>query len=424
MEFMLAHSGMFIGFAAVVAFLMAWGIGANDISNAMGTSVGTKTLTVKQAIVIAIIFEFLGAYLAGGEVVSTIKDGILSPECAIPAQDLVLGMISAMLSAGLWLIVATLFSWPVSTTHSIIGALVGFGVVASGIEAVQWGAFGGIVGSWVITPAIAGVFAFFLFVHIQRFIFCKFHPLKHAKRIAPYYVFLTVLIISVVTLDKGLKHVNIELTANESWLLGLGISIFAGIIAKILFSFLHFDQTLEAKKHYANVEKLFSVLMLMTACAMAFAHGSNDVANAIGPLASVAAILTSNGEMPAGELSFPSWVLLLGALGMVVGLATFGYKVMNTVGSGITALTPSRGFAAQLATAGTVVLASGTGLPISTTQTLVGAIMGVGLARGIAAINLNIVRNIVVSWVVTVPAGAFFAIIVYFIMKTLLIAIA
>ena len=299
----------------------------------------------------------------------------------------------------------------------------GFGVVASGVSAIQWGVFGGIVGSWIITPAIAGVFAFFLFVHIQRFIFCKFHPLKHAKRIAPYYVFLTVLIISVVTLDKGLKHVNIELTASESWLLGLGISVIAGIIAKILFKMLHFDQTLEAKKHYANVEKLFSVLMLMTACAMAFAHGSNDVANAIGPLASVATILSS-GELPEGSLSFPSWVLPLGAAGMVVGLATFGYKVMNTVGSGITALTPSRGFAAQLATAGTVVLASGTGLPISTTQTLVGAIMGVGLARGIAAINLNIVRNIVVSWVVTVPAGAFFAIIIYFILKTLLIALS
>ncbi len=423
MEFMLAHSGLFIGFAAVVAFLMAWGIGANDVSNAMGTSVGTKTLTVKQAIIIAIIFEFLGAYLAGGEVVSTIKDGILSPECPIATPDLVLGMISAMLSAGLWLIVATLFSWPVSTTHSIIGALVGFGVVASGVSAIQWGVFGGIVGSWIITPAIAGAFAFFLFVHIQRFIFCKFHPLKHAKRIAPYYVFLTVLIISVVTLDKGLKHVNIELTASESWLLGLGISVIAGIIAKILFKMLHFDQTLEAKKHYANVEKLFSALMLMTACAMAFAHGSNDVANAIGPLASVATILSS-GELPEGSLSFPSWVLPLGAAGMVVGLATFGYKVMNTVGSGITALTPSRGFAAQLATAGTVVLASGTGLPISTTQTLVGAIMGVGLARGIAAINLNIVRNIVVSWVVTVPAGAFFAIIIYFILKTLLIALS
>ncbi|MEE3421992.1 MAG: inorganic phosphate transporter, partial [Succinimonas sp.] len=220
-----------------------------------------------------------------------------------------------------------------------------------------------------------------------------------------------------------LKHVNIELTASESWLLGLGISVIAGIIAKILFKMLHFDQTLEAKKHYANVEKLFSVLMLMTACAMAFAHGSNDVANAIGPLASVATILSS-GELPEGSLSFPSWVLPLGAAGMVVGLATFGYKVMNTVGSGITALTPSRGFAAQLATAGTVVLASGTGLPISTTQTLVGAIMGVGLARGIAAINLNIVRNIVVSWVVTVPAGAFFAIIIYFILKTLLIALS
>ncbi len=420
MEFLLANSTAVIGFAAVMAFLMAWGIGANDVSNAMGTSVGTKTLTIKQAIILAIIFEFAGAYLAGGEVVSTIKDNIISPESGITNADLVLGMISAMLSAGIWLIVASYFSWPVSTTHSIIGAIVGFGLVASGFDSIQWNVFSGIIGSWIITPVIAGVFAFFLFVHIQKFIFCKFHPLKHAKKIAPFYVFLTLFIIAVVTIDKGLKHIDINLTTYESLSLSFGIALLGGIISAILFRFLHFNQTLEAKQHYANVEKLFSVLMLLTACAMAFAHGSNDVANAIGPLAAVATILSDNPE----QTGMPAWILPLGAFGMVVGLATFGYRVMGTVGSGITALTPSRGFAAQLATAGTVVLASGTGLPISTTQTLVGAIMGVGLAKGIAAINLNMVRNIVVSWVVTVPAGAFFAILIYFILKGIHIALS
>ena len=419
MDFLLAHSHVIITIAALFAFLMSWGIGANDVSNAMGTSVGTKTLTIKQAIILAIIFEFLGAYFAGGEVASTIKDDIITAD-NIPTDDLVIGMICSLLSAGMWLILASYFSWPVSTTHSIIGAIVGFGLVSCGFESINWSMISGIVGSWIITPVIAGIIAFLLFTHISRYIFCRFHPLKHAIIITPYYVFLTILTISIVTIQKGLKHVAINLNTLESWFVSIVIALLAAIIARIILRNKKFENTLEAKRHYVNVEKVFSILMILTACAMAFAHGSNDVANAIGPLASVSSILEHHGDI-AAQSKIPFWVLLLGALGMVTGLATFGYKVMSTVGSGITALTPSRGFAAQLATASTVVLASGTGLPISTTQTLVGAIMGVGLARGIAAINLTLVRNIVVSWVITVPVGAFFAIIFFYIAKFIIL---
>ncbi|MDD6177023.1 MAG: inorganic phosphate transporter [Ruminobacter sp.] len=422
MDFLLAHSSVIIVIAATFAFLMSWGIGANDISNAMGTSVGTKTLTIKQAIVLAIIFEFLGAYLAGGEVVSTIKDNIIIAD-TLETYDLVIGMICALLSAGIWLVLASYFSWPVSTTHSIIGGIVGFGLVSCGWESINWGMFSGIVGSWIITPVIAGIIAFALFGHISKYIFCRFHPLKHAIKIAPYYVFLTILTICIVTIQKGLKHVQIELSTQESWIVSLVIALICAIISQIILKKKKFENTYEAKKHYTNVEKVFSILMILTACAMAFAHGSNDVANAIGPLASVTQILNNYGKEIVDN-SIPSWILPLGAVGMVLGLATFGYKVMSTVGSGITSLTPSRGFAAQLATAATVVLASGTGLPISTTQTLVGAIMGVGLARGIAAINLNLVRNIVISWIITVPAGAIIAVVFFYLFKGILSVIS
>jgi PiT family inorganic phosphate transporter len=328
-------------------------------------------------------------------------------------------MISSLLAAGVWLIVASYFSWPVSTTHTIIGAIVGFGAVTCGMEAINWGMFSGIVGSWVITPVIAGIMAFLLFMHIQRYIFCRFHPLRHAKKIAPFYVFLTILVITVVTLQKGLKHVNIILTTSEGWMLSIIIAAICGVISWIILKYKKFEKTTEAKKHYGNVEKVFSILMLITACAMAFAHGSNDVANAIGPLACITNVIQLGGNI-SEEMGIAPWILPLGGIAMVIGLATFGYKVMSTLGSGITSLTPSRGFAAQLATASTVVLASGTGLPISTTQTLVGAIMGVGLARGIAAINLTMVRNIVVSWVITLPVGAILAIIFFSLFKYIL----
>lgn len=415
----IAHYGTaLVLIAAVFGFLMAWGIGANDVANAMGTSVGTKSLTIRQAIIIAMIFEFAGAYLAGGEVTATIRNGIIDPNAFIDAPDqLVLGMIASLLSAGVWLIVASYFGWPVSTTHSIVGAIVGFGVVSIGPESVQWDKFGGIVGSWVITPAISGVIAYFMFTSVQKLIFNTDDPLANAKRYVPFYMFLTALVICLVTIKKGLTHVGLHLSDTEGVQLSILISLLVAVAGWFYIRRQHYNlQSHDSKTLYANVEKVFGILMIITACAMAFAHGSNDVANAIGPLSAVAAIVGSGGEI-GSKAHIAWWILPLGGIGIVIGLATMGEKVMATVGTGITHLTPSRGFAAQLATAATVVIASGTGLPISTTQTLVGAVMGVGLARGIAALNLGVLRNIVVSWIITLPAGAVFSILIFYVLR-------
>ncbi|WP_323903248.1 inorganic phosphate transporter [Aeromonas hydrophila] len=403
--------------AALFGFLMAWGIGANDVANAMGTSVGTKSLTIRQAIIIAMIFEFAGAYLAGGEVTATIRNGIIDSNAFADTPDLlVLGMIASLLAAGAWLILASYFGWPVSTTHSIIGAIVGFAVVSIGPEAVQWSKFGGIVGSWIITPAISGVIAYFMFISVQKLIFNTDDPLNNAKRYVPFYMFLTALVICLVTIKKGLTHVGLHLTDGEGILLSIAISIAVAFAGWLYIRGQQYNPQDDSKMHFANVEKVFGILMIITACAMAFAHGSNDVANAIGPLSAVASIVAAGGEI-GGSSHIAWWILPLGGIGIVIGLATMGEKVMATVGTGITHLTPSRGFAAQLATAATVVIASGTGLPISTTQTLVGAVMGVGLARGIAALNLGVLRNIVVSWVITLPAGAILAIAIFYVLQ-------
>lgn len=417
MDILTQYGTQLVLIAAAFGFLMAWGIGANDVANAMGTSVGTKSLTIRQAILIAMVFEFAGAYLAGGEVTATIKDGIIDSTAFSAQPDLlVLGMIAALLAAGIWLVLASFYGWPVSTTHSIIGAIVGFTLVSVGADAVQWGKFAGIVGSWIVTPALSGLLAYLLFVSVQRFIFNTSHPLASAKRVGPFYIFLTALVICVVTLQKGLKHVGLQLSTPESLLISTLIALLAGVVGWFFIRRMHFNPQADIRMHYTNVEKVFGILMVVTACAMAFAHGSNDVANAIGPLSAVAATVNNAGQIVA-KSHIDWWVLPLGAVGIVLGLAVMGKRVMATVGTGITHLTPSRGFAAQLATASTVVIASGTGLPISTTQTLVGAIMGVGLARGIAAINLGVVRNIVISWVITLPAGALLAILMFQILR-------
>lgn len=419
MDILTQYGTQLVLIAAAFGFLMAWGIGANDVANAMGTSVGTKSLTIRQAIIIAMVFEFAGAYLAGGEVTATIKDGIIdSTAFSAQPEQLVLGMIAALLAAGLWLVLASFYGWPVSTTHSIIGAIVGFTLVSVGADAVQWGKFAGIVGSWIVTPALSGLLAYLLFISVQRFIFNRPHPLQSAKRVGPFYIFLTALVLCVVTLQKGLKHVGLQLDTVESLLISFLIALLAGVVGWFFIRRMHFNPQADIRMHYTNVEKVFGILMVVTACAMAFAHGSNDVANAIGPLSAVAATVNNAGQIVA-KSHLDWWVLPLGAVGIVLGLATMGQRVMATVGTGITHLTPSRGFAAQLATASTVVIASGTGLPISTTQTLVGAIMGVGLARGIAAINLGVVRNIVISWVITLPAGALLSIVIFWALEWL-----
>jgi len=422
MDIITSYGTLLVLLAAAFGFFMAWGIGANDVANAMGTSVGSKALTIKQAIIVAMIFEFAGAYLAGGEVTSTIRKGIIDSGYFVDTPELlVFGMIGSLLAAGTWLLIASYLGWPVSTTHSIIGAIVGFAAVGVGVETVTWSKVGGIVGSWVITPMIAGLIAYFIFLSAQRLIFDRSNPLAMAKRYVPFYMVLTGFMISLVTITKGLKHVGINFTTMEGIGLAAVVGIVVGVIGKLVISRIQFDPAADKEMHYTNVERVFAVLMVVTACAMAFAHGSNDVANAIGPLAAVVSIVSSGGEI-ASTAKLAWWVLPVGAIGIVIGLAMLGKRVIATIGKGITHLTPSRGFAAELSAATTVVLASGTGLPISTTQTLVGAVLGVGMARGIAALNLGVVRNIVVSWVVTLPAGAIMSIIFFFILKGIFLA--
>lgn len=417
MDILQTYGFTLIVVAALVGFLMAWGIGANDVANAMGTSVGSKALTIKQAILIAMVFEFAGAYLAGGEVTSTIRKGILDSTFFIDSPELlVYGMISALLAAGIWLGFASYLGWPVSTTHSIVGALVGFAAVGVSADAVEWSAVGGIVGSWVITPAISGFIAFLIFQSAQKLIFDTDKPFDNAKRYVPFYMGLAGFVMSLVTIKKGLKHVGLHIEPADGYYIAIAIAILVGIVGKYAISRVQYDSKADKRTHFANVEKIFAILMIVTACCMAFAHGSNDVANAIGPLAAVVSIIHSDGEI-SNKAGLVWWILPLGGLGIVAGLALFGHRVIATIGNGITHLTPSRGFAAELAAACTVVLASGTGLPISTTQTLVGAVLGVGMARGIAAINLGVVRNIVVSWVVTLPAGAGLSILFFFVLK-------
>ena len=406
--------------ACLFGLFMAWGVGANDVANAMGTSVGAGALTIKQAILIAMIFEFAGAYLAGGEVTSTIRKGIIDPAIMEGTPELlVYGMLSALLAAGTWLLIASMMGWPVSTTHSIVGAIVGFAAVGISPEAVNWGKVGKIVASWVVSPVLAGTIAYMLFRSVQKLILTQEDPFNRAKKFIPIYMFAVGFLIAMVTMTKGLKHVfkdtGVSMSFGECAMLAAVVGIVVAIVGSVLLNRVKRDEEAERYNRFASVEKVFAVLMIFTACAMAFAHGSNDVANAVGPLAAVVSVVRSGAV--GAESVMPSWILLLGGVGIMLGLATYGFKVMGTIGRKITELTPSRGFAAELGAAATVVLASGIGLPISTTHTLVGAVLGVGLARGIAAINMRVIGTIFMSWLITLPAGAGLAIVFFFFFK-------
>lgn len=403
--------------ACLFAFFMAWGVGANDVANAMGTSVGSRALTIKQAILIAMVFEFCGAYLAGGEVTETIKNGIVDASMITP-DLMVLGMMSALLAAGTWLLIATQKGWPVSTTHSIVGAVIGFAAVGVSVDAVDWASITPIVASWVVTPFLSGLVAFGLFMSVQALIINTDTPFKNAKRFVPLYMFLTGFMVSIMTVTKGLKHVGLHLSTQEGVLLAVGVGVLVMLLGIAILTRIQVDEEADKAFHYASVERVFAVLMIFTACSMAFAHGANDVANAVGPLAAIVGVIESNGLAAIGAKSaVPGWVLLLGAVGIVIGLATYGYKVIATIGKEITELTPSRGFAAELATATTVVGASAIGLPVSTTHTLVGAVLGIGIARGIGALNLGVIGSIFMSWLITLPVGAGLSILFFFILR-------
>ena len=410
---------VYILLAAAFGLFMAWGIGANDVANAMATSVGSKALTIKQAILVAAVFEFLGAVLAGGEVTDTVRKGIVDADLLTGTPELlVYGMLAALLAAGTWLFVASKNGWPVSTTHSIVGAIVGFSAVGIGVDAVKWGKVGTIVMSWVASPLTAGFIAFLIYKSVQVLILRHEDPLDRAKRYVPVYIFFAAFTITLVTVLKGLKHVGLEISLVDAYILAIAIAVGVALIGAFAIRGIKPDPKAEKDQHFYTVERVFGILMIVTACGMAFAHGSNDVANAIGPVAAVIGVATTGSI--AAKSALPIWVLLLGGGGIVVGLATFGRHVIATVGKKITQLTPSRGFAAELAAATTIVIASGTGMPISTTHTLVGAVLGVGMARGIEAIDLRVVGRIFVSWVVTIPAGALLAILFFFVFKTVL----
>jgi inorganic phosphate transporter, PiT family len=401
--------------AAVFGLFMAWGIGANDVANAMATSVGSRSLTLKKAIIIAMVFEFAGAFLAGGEVTETIRKGMIDASLLSNTPELlVYGMLASLLAAGIWLAVATHFGLPVSTTHSIVGAIVGFATVCVGIDAIKWDKVGSIAMSWIVSPVLAGVISYFLFRSVQILILNSNDHFKNAKRYVPIYIFLTGFIIALVTLMKGLSHVGLHLSQFECYIAAITFGILTTAFGTLMIQ--NIEPVVEIKSGYQfeNVELVFGVLMVFTACAMAFAHGSNDVANAIGPVAAVVSIVNSGGIV-GQQSAVQNWVLLLGAGGIVAGLMTYGHRVIATVGTGITDLTPSRGFCCNLAASITVVLASGTGLPVSTTHTLVGAVLGVGFARGISALNLRVIGSIFMSWIITLPAGAILAVLFFYI---------
>lgn len=331
-------------------------------------------------------------------------------------------MLSALIAAGVWLHIASYYGWPVSTTHSIIGSLIGFGAIFGGVHAIQWENVSYIVASWLVSPLLGGIIAYFLFTLLNKGIFQAANPLESAKQLTPFLVFLVFSILSLIMLFKGLQNVNLSFSFGTAF----GISLFVGSGAALISYYL--VQQIKHPIHAGvaqgymmrtgnneSVEKIFGYLQIITACLMAFAHGANDVANAIGPLAAAISVVTTHSM--AGTASVPVWALALGGFGIVIGLATWGWRVIETIGRKITELTPSRGFAAEFGAATTVVLASRLGLPISTTHTLVGAVIGVGLARGIGALDLTMTRDIVISWMVTVPAGAILSVSIFYVLR-------
>ena len=401
-----------LSFAVIACIYMACNIGANDVANAMGTSVGSKALTFKQAIMIAAVAEFIGAFFVGGHVSDTIRKGMLDPTIfeAVP-YHLVYGMISALVAAALWLHIASYLGWPVSTTHSIVGGVVGFGIIAGGMDVISWGKIGQVVLSWVVSPVMGGLVAFLVFKFINKNVFSKRTPLAYAKNLLPYMVFVVFVILTNAMVYKGLKNLHLDLSFINSLVLSLLVGSLAFVVTKFLAKKIPYNVSWDLQKQFHETENVFKYLQILTAFYVAFAHGSNDVANAVGPLAAVVAIL-KNGQVNM-QVVMPTWILAMGGGFIVFGLLIWGAKVMATIGEKITELTPSRGFAATFGAATVVLICSKMGLPISTTHTLVGSVIGVGLARGLATLNFDIIKMIAISWISTIPFTAIISMLCY-----------
>jgi phosphate/sulfate permease len=474
----MAPDTIIIVLALIFGFYMAWSIGANDVANAMGTSVGSGALTLKKAIIIASVLEFSGAFLVGSHVSETIRKGIVDTSIFIGHADIfVYGMLAALLTAAVWLQVASYFGWPVSTTHSIVGSILGFGILVGGVKAIHWGKIISISLSWVISPVLSATIAFILFNILRYKIYYQPDPLKATKKVAPYLIFSVFFVLTLVLLFKGLKNLHLSMSFFQASLIAVGVGIISAIVGKYLlrnikdeyeektesseewpgarlkFNLYRAQMRLETASRLANgelkeklssvlhsvkeigtglyldenvnlqrrdvqgVERIFAYLQILSAAFVAFAHGANDVANAVGPLAAIITVLKTG--LVSLKAPVPPWTLMLGGIGIVIGLATWGWRVMLTIGKKITELTPSRGFSAEFSAAITILLASKLGLPISTTHTLVGAVLGVGMARGFTTLDMRVIRNIAISWIITIPVGAVGVVIIYHILRFL-----
>ena len=417
----------------LLGLYMAWNIGANDVANSMGCAVGSKSISIKWAVIAAGICEFAGSVLVGAHVTDTVRKGIVDPTtiASLPGLGpgeapalLLIGMAASLLAAAVWLNMATWMGMPVSTSHSIVGAITGYGIIAAGWSAVHWGKMGQIVASWFLSPLAGGVLAFILFKMISRLILGRKRPVLAAVSITPFVVFLMMAVVTLAITYKGLKHLAGEraewITGNGAFLVAAVVGLLSALTARVLIRrALQHKEDLPLPDQLEWVERVFAPLVVVTSCAVAFSHGANDVANAVGPIAAIVDIAaTSTVKM---RVHVPAWVLVLGGTGIVLGLATFGYRVMRTVGTRITQITPSRGVAAATAATITVLVCTRMKLPVSTTHTLVGAILGIGLARGLAAVNRNVTRNIFGSWFITVPAAAILAMVFFLLGRVLLL---
>lgn len=412
------HGLLYILLAVFFGFCVAWSVGANDLANVMSTAIGSKAVNAWQAILIAIIFEFAGALLGGHGVAETISSGIINTHAATFSSEVMIwGMLAVLLAAGAWLTLASFLGMPVSITQTIVGSIFGFGIIIFGAHAIHWQQIIYILITWVSSPTLAGVLAYLLFMSVQHLILSTQNPLRNAKRYVPVYLFLVGFILSAITVLKALKHFGINLHIYQEITLAVTLGLVILIIGNILLRRTVLDETITPRLQFFYIEKMFSGLMALTACAMVFAHGSNDVAITMGPVAAVIASVNA-AEIHRHE-ALLYFILFFGCVGVVTGLLMYGRKVIETVGSGITALTPTRAFSATLAAATAVVISTTIGIPVSATQTLVGAVLGVGLARGIGALDLSVIRNIFLSWMITLPIGASFTIGFFYLLKKL-----
>lgn len=388
---------------ALLVFYVAWNLGANDVANAMGTSVGSGAITLKQAIMIAGVLEFLGAVLFGQEVTSTLGTKIANPVlfATIP-QTLVTGMISVLLTAGIWLQIATARGLPVSSSHAIVGAIAGFSWVALGVEAIDWSSIGLITIGWILTPIISGAIAASLYSLIQQWIFNQPQPLSQLQEWIPWLSTLLLSLFGIIVLPTITQPLSqFLLTEGQINIPAHDITLLIGGIAILSLTLISWRQLVNSQIEN-KIQGLFARFQVLSACFVAFAHGSNDVGNAIAPLA-VIAYINHQGKVPSDELPIPLWILVLGAMGIVAGLAVWGKKVIATIGENIISLEPSSGFCAELATAITILLASRLGLPVSTSHALVGGVVGIGLGQNIKSIKFATIQNIAAAWLITIP---------------------